>query len=37
MDEERLIDELRPFDGADVAGDDERQALLRATVLAHGD
>ncbi len=37
IDEERLIDELRAFDRADVAGPDERRALLRASGLGHDD
>jgi len=37
MGEDRLIDELRAFDRADVAGDDERRALLRASALGHDD
>jgi len=37
MDEERLIDELRAFDRADVAGRDERRALLRASGLGRDD
>ena len=37
IDEECLIEELRAFDRADVAGSDERRALLRASGLGHDD
>lgn len=37
IDEERLIDELGAFDRADVAGQVERRALLRGSVLARDD